>query len=214
MMIVNAAGRAMTDVTDDSQLCDVTDDQKPPGTRSYLIVGLPDPHPATMLFMGGPIVLLAVDMDGILKQDMPAATLVFVRSASNSQSTASLQRWFKASLNCCGMESVLPDGEHIVLELPGSVGHRVVEQKLVCWSTLGATRGRQPKEVPEINAESAKLILASLWEDLAAASLHANSRATNIRSLTSCKIMHLNPARAVRFEDFTPSIQLSGRGPL
>jgi len=36
---------AMTDVTDDSQLCDVTDDQKPPGTRSYLTVGLPDPHP-------------------------------------------------------------------------------------------------------------------------------------------------------------------------
>jgi hypothetical protein len=35
----------MTDVTDDSQLCDVTDDQKPPGTRSYL-TGLPDPHPA------------------------------------------------------------------------------------------------------------------------------------------------------------------------
>ncbi|KAN0074966.1 hypothetical protein V8E54_007577 [Elaphomyces granulatus] len=31
MTIVNAAGRAMTDVTDDSQLCDVTDDQKPPG---------------------------------------------------------------------------------------------------------------------------------------------------------------------------------------
>jgi hypothetical protein len=46
MTIVNAAGRAMTDVTDDSQLCDVTDDQKPPGTRSYLTVGLPDPHPA------------------------------------------------------------------------------------------------------------------------------------------------------------------------
>src|SRR6202161_886614 len=45
MTIVNAAGRAMTDVTDDSQLCDVTDDQKPPGTRSYLTVGLPDPHP-------------------------------------------------------------------------------------------------------------------------------------------------------------------------
>jgi len=42
MTIVNAAGRAMTDVTDDSQLCD---DQKPPGTRSYLTVGLPDPHP-------------------------------------------------------------------------------------------------------------------------------------------------------------------------
>ena len=35
----------MTDVTDDSQLCDVTDDQKPPSTRSYLTVGLPDPHP-------------------------------------------------------------------------------------------------------------------------------------------------------------------------
>ena len=46
MTIVNAAGRAMTDVTDDSQLCDVTDDQKPPSTRSYLTVGLPDPHPA------------------------------------------------------------------------------------------------------------------------------------------------------------------------
>ena len=48
MTIVNAAGRAMTDVTDvtdDSQLCDVTDDQKPPGARSYLTVGLPDPHP-------------------------------------------------------------------------------------------------------------------------------------------------------------------------
>ena len=45
MTIANAAGRAMTDVTDDSQLCDVTDDQKPPGTRSYLTVGLPDPHP-------------------------------------------------------------------------------------------------------------------------------------------------------------------------
>ena len=45
MTIVNAAGRAMTDVTDDSQLCDVTDDQKPPSTRSYLTVGLPDPHP-------------------------------------------------------------------------------------------------------------------------------------------------------------------------
>ena len=36
MTIVNAAGRAMTDVTDD---------QKPPSTRSYLTVGLPDPHP-------------------------------------------------------------------------------------------------------------------------------------------------------------------------
>ncbi|KAN0071422.1 hypothetical protein V8E54_010853 [Elaphomyces granulatus] len=36
MTIVNAAGRAMTDVTDD---------QKPPGARSYLTVGLPDPHP-------------------------------------------------------------------------------------------------------------------------------------------------------------------------
>ena len=43
MTIVNAAGRAMTDVTDDSQLCDVTDDQKPPGTRSYLTVGLQIP---------------------------------------------------------------------------------------------------------------------------------------------------------------------------
>jgi hypothetical protein len=49
MTIVNAAGRAMTDVTDDSQLCDVTDDQKPPGTRSYLTVGLPDPHPGSRL---------------------------------------------------------------------------------------------------------------------------------------------------------------------
>ena len=39
MTIVNAAGRAMTDVTDD---------QKPPGTRSYLTVGLPDPHPDTI----------------------------------------------------------------------------------------------------------------------------------------------------------------------
>ena len=46
MTIVNAAGNSMTDVTDDSQLCDVTDDQKPPGTRSYLTVRLPDPHPA------------------------------------------------------------------------------------------------------------------------------------------------------------------------
>ena len=45
MTIVNAAGSSMTDVTDDSQLRDVTDDQKPPGTRSYLTVGLPDPHP-------------------------------------------------------------------------------------------------------------------------------------------------------------------------
>ena len=45
MTIVNAAGRAMTDVTDDSQLCDVTDDQKPPGTPSCLTVGLPDPYP-------------------------------------------------------------------------------------------------------------------------------------------------------------------------
>ena len=45
MTIVNAAGRAMTDVTDGSQLCDVTDDQKLPSTRSYLTVGLPDPHP-------------------------------------------------------------------------------------------------------------------------------------------------------------------------
>ena len=45
MTIINAAGRAMTDVTDDSQLSDVTDDQKPPSTRSYLTVGLPDPHP-------------------------------------------------------------------------------------------------------------------------------------------------------------------------
>ena len=36
MTIVNAAGSSMTDVTDD---------QKPPGTRSYLTVGLPDPHP-------------------------------------------------------------------------------------------------------------------------------------------------------------------------
>ena len=43
MTIVNAAGSSMTDVTDDSQLRDVTDDQKPPGTRSYLTVGLPDP---------------------------------------------------------------------------------------------------------------------------------------------------------------------------
>ena len=34
MTIVNAARTAMTDVTDDSQLCDATDDQKPPGTRS------------------------------------------------------------------------------------------------------------------------------------------------------------------------------------
>ena len=48
MTIVNAAGSSMTDVTDDSQLCDVTDDQKPPGTRSYLTVGLPDPHPASI----------------------------------------------------------------------------------------------------------------------------------------------------------------------
>jgi hypothetical protein len=45
MTIVNAAGRAMTDVTNVSQLCDVTDDQKPSGTRSYLTVRLPDPHP-------------------------------------------------------------------------------------------------------------------------------------------------------------------------
>jgi len=52
MTIVNAAGRAMTDVTDDSQLCDVTDDQKPPGTRSYLTVGLPDPHPGTESLAG------------------------------------------------------------------------------------------------------------------------------------------------------------------
>ena len=51
MTIVNAAGRAMTDVTDDSQLCDVTDDQKPPGTRSYLTVGLPDPHPDLVLVL-------------------------------------------------------------------------------------------------------------------------------------------------------------------
>jgi hypothetical protein len=47
MTIVNAAGSSMTDVTDDSQLRDVTDDQKPPGTRSYLTVGLPDPHPGS-----------------------------------------------------------------------------------------------------------------------------------------------------------------------
>ena len=39
MTIVNAAGRA----TDDSQLCDVTGDLKPPGTRSYPTVGPPDP---------------------------------------------------------------------------------------------------------------------------------------------------------------------------
>ena len=42
MTIVNAAGRAMTDVTDDSQLCDVS---------SYLTVGLPDPHPDLVLVL-------------------------------------------------------------------------------------------------------------------------------------------------------------------
>jgi hypothetical protein len=40
MTIVNAAGSSMTDVTDDSQLRDVTDDQKPPGTNTYNITNL------------------------------------------------------------------------------------------------------------------------------------------------------------------------------
>ena len=44
MTIVNVAGRAMTDVTDD---------QKPPSTRSYLTVGLPDPPWCPLLIRHG-----------------------------------------------------------------------------------------------------------------------------------------------------------------